>query len=177
MVNVGELLLARSFGASDSQFALLVAAMGAGIVAGMLMGAKGGRPSALKARYLLGLAVSGVALVASGSVPDAYTALPAFAAVGIGNGIGLSNQWLLLQTVVPDGQLGRVFGMSKSLASWGMVGAFFAGGALASLLGARWLFILAGAGALVAWSLASAALRGHWTEEPVAGAVLAPEAA
>jgi MFS family permease len=89
----------------------------------------------------------------------------------------LSNQWLLLQTVVPDGQLGRVFGMSKSLASWGMVGAFFAGGALASLLGARWLFILAGAGALVAWSLASAALRGHWTEEPVAGAVLAPEAA
>jgi MFS family permease len=173
MVNVGELLLARSFGASDSQFALLVATMAVGIVVGLLLGVGGGAPSALKARYLLGLAICGVALVLSGSVPTFAMALPAFAAVGVGNGIGLGNQRLLLQTVVPADQLGRAFGMSKSLASWAMALSFFAGGAAASLLGARWLFILAGAGALVAWSLASGALRGHWAGEPVGVPALA----
>jgi predicted MFS family arabinose efflux permease len=177
MVNVGELLLARALGASDSQFSLLVAAMAIGIVAGSLLGSRRGSPAALKRRYLTGLLMCGVALVLSGSVPSVWAAMPAFALIGVGNGLGLVNQRVLIQTVVPDGQLGKAFGMTKSLASWSLMAAFLGGGALVAAVGPRWMFVLAGAGALIAWSLASGALRHHWVDEPAAASVrAAPEA-
>lgn len=177
MVNVGELLLARSLGASDSQFSLLVAAMAAGIVVGSLLGSRSGSPSTLKRRYLTGLLMCGVALVLSGSVPSVWAAMPAFAVIGVGNGLGLVNQRVLIQTVVADSQLGKAFGMTKSLASWALMAAFLGGGALVAAVGPRWMFVLAGAGALIAWSLASSALRQHWAEDPVAAPVRpAPEA-
>jgi MFS family permease len=177
MVNVGELLLARSLGASDAQFSVMVATMAGGIVLGSLLGSGGGRPAVVKARYLAGLLTCGVALVLAGSVPTFAAALPALTVVGIGNGVGLTHYRMLIQTVVPDARLGRVFGMSQSLAAWGMMLAFFAGGAAAALLGPRLLFIAAGAGALIAWSLAANALRGHWSEEPAPAPALATDAA
>jgi MFS family permease len=151
----------------------MVAAMAAGIVLGSLLGSRAGPPSALKSRYLTGLLLCGVALVLSGSVPSVWAVMPAFAVIGVGNGLGLVNQRVLIQTVVSDAQLGKAFGMTKSLASWALMAAFLGGGALVAGVGARWTFIVAGAGALIAWSLASGALRRHWTEKP-AGYAPAP---
>jgi MFS family permease len=167
MVNVGELLLAReALGVGDAGFSVLVAAMGVGISAGSLLGSSGGAVDALKRRYLGGLLLCGAALAATGIAPGFAVALPAFAAVGVGNGLALVYERLLLQTVVPDELLGRVFGVKNALVSWSFAIAFVSAGGLAALVGPRALFILAGAGTLAAWAVASVALREAWTARP-----------
>ena len=167
MVNVGELLLAReSLGLGDAGFSLLVAAMGVGIAAGSLLGSAGGGIGTLKRRYLVGLALCGGALAASGFAPTFAVALPAFAAVGVGNGVALVHERLLIQSVVPDALLGRIFGVKNALVSWSFALAFVSAGGLAALVGPRALFVLAGAGTLAAWAAATLALRGAWAAQP-----------
>ena len=118
MVNVAELLFAReALGASDAQFSLLVAAMGIGIVAGSLYrGGKGPLPT-LKRRYLAGILLGGGGLVAASAAPSFAIAMVAFAAVGVGNGVALLYERVLLQTTIPDDLLGRVFGVKNALVS------------------------------------------------------------
>jgi MFS family permease len=167
MVNVGELLLAReALGVGDAGFSVLVAAMGVGISVGSLLGSSGGAVDVLKRRYLGGLLLCGAALAASGIAPTFAVALPAFAAAGLGNGVALVYERLLLQTVVPDALLGRVFGVKNALVSWSFAVAFVSAGGLAALLGPRALFILAGAGTVAAWAAAGVALRGAWSAQP-----------
>ena len=167
MVNVGELLLAReALGVGDAGFSILVAAMGVGISVGSLLGSSGGGVEALKRRYLAGLLLCGGALALSGAAPTFAVAVPAFAAVGVGNGVALVHERLLLQTVVPDALLGRVFGVKNALVSWSFALAFVSAGGLAALVGPRALFALAGAGTLAAYAFSAIALRGAWQAEP-----------
>lgn len=167
MINVGELLLARdALGLGDSEFSILVAVMGAGIAAGSLLGSSGGTPGALKHRFLFGLWLCSAAAVAAGLAPGFAVALLAFAAMGIGNGVALTYEGVLLQTVVPDELLGRLFGVKNALVSWCFAVAFLSAGAISSSLGPRALFVLAGAGTLAACAFATVALRETWTEAP-----------
>jgi MFS family permease len=140
--------------------------MGIGIAGGSMLGASGGALAHLKRGYLAGLLLCALALVATAAAPSFAIALPLFALVGIGNGVALVYERLLLQTTIADDMVGRVFGVKNALVSWSFAIAFLSAGAVASLLGPRPVFALAGAGALVAWMLASVALRQTWTEEP-----------
>lgn len=163
MVNVGELLLARdALGASDSEFSILVTAMGLGIAGGTVLGAGGGALAALKRRYLLGLLAVGGGLLACGLAPSFLVALPAFVLLGMGNGVAVVHERLLLQSTLADEVRGRVFGLRSSLVAFAFGGAFLLAGGAAALLGPRPLFLLAGAGALLAWAAASFALRSTW---------------
>ncbi len=178
MVNVGELVLAReALGAGPSGYGALVAAMGGGIAVGSLLGSRGGSPLRLRDRYLSGLAVCAAALLVIAVAPSLVLAVPAFFVLGLGNGVALSHENLILQTTVPDGLLGRAFGARNALASAAFVIAFLSAGALASTMGPRPLFALAGAGVLLAWGLAALALRR--APDPRAGAPrgVAPEGA
>ncbi|HEX8741805.1 MAG TPA: MFS transporter [Thermoleophilaceae bacterium] len=178
MVNVGELLLAREeLGASDTQFSILVTAMGLGVAGGTLLGAEGGVPARLKRRYLAGLLLVAGALLACGAAPSFLVALPAFTALGIGNGLAVVHERLLLQSTLSDDVMGRVFGLRSSLVAFAFGGSFLLAGAAAALLGPRPLFLLAGAGALVAWSAASVALRGAWREAAAPAAAEVPAGA
>jgi MFS family permease len=183
MINVGELLLARdALGLGDSEFSLLVAVMGAGIAGGSLLGSSGGDPGRLKRGFLRGLWLCAAAVVAAGLAPNFTVALVAFAAMGIGNGAVLTYEGVLLQTVVPDELLGRLFGVKNALVAWCFAGAFISAGAIAATFGPRALFVLAGAGTLAAWAFASVALRDAWveprrpeaTETPHAGVDVVP---
>jgi MFS family permease len=172
MVNVGELLLAtRELGAGSYGFSLLVAASGLGVAAGSLLGARGGPPDALRGRYLAGLLVVGVGVAACGLAPSLPLALVAFAVAGAGNGLVLVHERLLLQEAGGDDLAGRLFGLRETVTAWALAVAFLGGGALASLVGTRGLFLVAGAGCLVVWVVTARALLGAG---PVRGLIRAP---
>jgi hypothetical protein len=52
------------------------------------------------------------------------------------------------------------------MVSWCFGAAFLSAGAIATILGPRGLFVLAGAGTLAAWAFATVALRTAWTGIP-----------
>jgi MFS family permease len=180
MINVGELLLAReALALGNSEFSMLVAAMGVGIAAGSLLGCAGGAVCTLKRNFLRGLCLCGAAAIAAGLAPSFGVALAAFAAMGIGNGAVLSYEGVLLQTLVPNHLLGRIFGVKNAVVSWCFAAAFSSAGALAVTIGPRALFVLAGAGTLAACSYGALRLRSVWTEpgSPASRPALVPAAA
>jgi MFS family permease len=159
-MNVAELVLAqRELGAGSSGFALLVCAYGCGLVSGSLLGASDTDEDGLRRRYLLGLMLLGCGLAGSALAPALGIAMATFALSGLGNGLFVVSDRVLLQRIVPERLHGRTFGLLDAVDSWGFGGALLVGGALASAYGGRTTFALAGAGTLVVWLLAARVLR------------------
>jgi MFS family permease len=149
LFNVGELpFVERELGLGGSSYAVLVAVFGLGFVLGSLSGATGGSPAKLRGRFVAGIAFAGGGALVAGLAPVLAIALLGFAVSGFGNGMFLVHERLLFQEIVPDEFLARAFGIKDSMASWGFGLAFFAAGALATLLGARALLVMAGGGGL-----------------------------
>jgi MFS family permease len=159
-MNVAELVLAqRELGAGSSGFALLICAYGCGLVGGSLLGASDTDEDGLRRRYLLGLALLGCGLVGSALAPALGMAMATFALSGLGNGLFVVSDRVLLQRIVPERLHGRAFGLLDAVDSWGFGGALLAGGALASAYGGRTTFALAGVGTLLVWLTAARVLR------------------
>ena len=155
-VNVGEVALAIDrLGLGATGYALLVAANSAGTVVGALLASSGTDPRRMARRLTAGLALEGVALAAAGTSTALALVLVAFAAAGAANGYGATYERTLLQTSVPEGARGRVFGVREALNSWGFGLAFLLGGTLVDAVGAAAVFLTAGAG-LVAVAIATA---------------------
>jgi MFS family permease len=173
LFNVAELPFAKEdLGAGDVGFGVLTAIYGLGFVAGSLSGSKGGSPKELKRRFLVGLAVVAVGFIACGLAPGFAPAAPAFALAGIGNGLVLVYERLLIQTTVPDRLMARVFGVKDGLTAWAFAAAFIAAGGLVDALGARALIVIAGAGGLIVWAGGHTALRRAWIEPAETGATV-----
>jgi MFS family permease len=165
-LNVGELFLATdSLGAGHSGYAVLLAVFGLGVGAGSLAGSRGGTPADLKTRYLYGILLAGASFLVCGLAPTYGVALAAFALGGVGNGLVIVHERLLVQAAVPDEMLGRMFGVRDTFQSWGFAPGFVGAGALAALFGPRVLFLIAGLGALLIWLVATIALRHAWRPE------------
>ncbi|MEX2023908.1 MAG: MFS transporter [Thermoleophilaceae bacterium] len=168
--NVAELFFAtEELGTSNAGFSALVTFFGIGFIGGSLAGSRGGPAPLLKRRYLTGLVVFGAGFWATGVAPGFAIALLTFAAAGFGNGLVLVYERLLIQASVPDGLVGRVFGVKDALSAWAFALAFLAGGALLEALGPREAIGIAGSVAVVAWAVSIVALRNEWSE-PDAGA-------
>jgi MFS family permease len=171
MLNVAELLFARNeLDVGASGFSILVAVGGAGIVLGSSLGA---RPAPLfeqRRRYLAGVLVMGLALLALSVTPEFLLACPIVLLVGVGNGLVLVYGRVLIQRVVPPNVLGRVFGIKDAVTSAAFGVAFLSAGALITLLGTRTLLAVAGAGALLVWAAAAVLLRRSWAAETAVGA-------
>jgi MFS family permease len=166
-VHVGELLLAEGeLDAGDAGFSALVAVFGTGVVAGSLAGGRGGAPAELKRRFLIGLLAVAAGFAAAGLAPTYVVALGAFLLAGLGNGLVLVHELLILQRTVPDRLMGRVFGVRDALGSWAFAAAFVGAGAILALVGTRPLFLIAGAGVLAVWAVAALALRAAWEPSP-----------
>jgi MFS family permease len=157
MVNVGELLLVReALGGSGTQYAIVVAVMGAGITVGTVLAGRVPRPPVRV--YLAGLALCAGAMIVCALAPAYWVVVAAVAGLGVGNGVALVSENIFLQQVIPDEFRGRVFGIKNSLVSWAFAVAFVSAGALGSALGARALYGVAAAGCLLAWASARARL-------------------
>lgn len=165
LFNVAELPFAKDdLDAGNVGFGVLTAIYGLGFVAGSLSGSKGGAAAELRTRFLVGLSVVSFGFVACGLAPSFAIAVPAFALAGVGNGIVLVYERLLIQTNVPDRLMARVFGVKDGLTAWAFATAFIAAGGLVDALGPRTLILIAGAGGLVVWAGARIALRRVWVE-------------
>ncbi len=135
LLNVCEPLLAtKVLHGSGSDYALLVACYGAGMVTGSVLVARRGEVEAalIIRRYLAALLLSGLGMAASAIVGSVAPATIAFAATGYANALLVVSETQLIQLRVPNAVQGRLFGAKDTLE-----GAFY-------LLG------LLGAGALVA---------------------------
>jgi MFS family permease len=171
MLNIAELLYARNeLGVGDSGFSILVALGGAGIVIGSSLGARPGSFDDQRRRYLAGVLLLGAALLALAVTPEFAVACPVVLLAGIGNGLVLVYGRVLIQRIVPPALLGRVFGIKDAMLSGAFGVAFLTAGALVSLLGTRELLAIAGAGALLVWSVAALLLRRSWPAEAPAPA-------
>jgi MFS family permease len=168
LFNVGELPFATDeLGTSDAGYSILVALFGLGFILGSLAGAGGGPPEVLRRRFLQGSLLMGLGFLASGLAPTLPAALATFAVAGFGNGLLLVHERLIVQDDVPDAIMGRAFGVKDALASWAFGVAFFAAGALLTVISARELIVAAGIGGLLACAASALGLsreraRGRW---------------
>jgi MFS family permease len=163
--NVVELPFAtNALDAGASGYSVLVAVLGAGFVAGSLSGAKGGETPVLKRRYLQGLALSGAGGITVAVAPNLLMAVAPLALAGLGNGLWVVHERVLIQTQVPQAFQGRVFGLSEGIVAGGLGVAFIAGAGLTDLVGERPLIVATGVGEIMLACLAMAALRGRWTQ-------------
>jgi MFS family permease len=170
--NVAELpFVSDGLGASDAGYSALVAIFGAGFIAGSLAGSGGGATRFLQRRFGQGILLMGLAFVCSAAAPGVLVALATFALAGFGNGLFLVHERLLVQETVPDGILGRAFGVKDALASWAFGVAFVAAGLLLTLLSPRAVIALSGAGVVLVAVVCAAALR----RQRLPATALAPE--
>jgi MFS family permease len=171
MVNVGELLLARDLGASASGFAILMVGVGVGVVTGSLLGSRGGELHEMKPRYLAGILLVGASLIGLAVAPNYGTALIAFFAQGLGNGVVIVHERLMFHAAVPENLMGRAFAVLDTLGGWGFAIAFVSAGAIITALSTRAMFAVAGTGALLVWLAASLSMRRVWQPTAVDRAV------
>ena len=165
LFNVGELLLAENeLGAGDAGFAVLVAIYGLGVVVGSLSGAGTSEPRVLKHRYLIGLAVTGAGFLGAAASPGIVLACAGFAVAGLGNGVMLVHERLLVQVTVGEELLGRVFGLRDTFDAWAWTIAFTSAGLMFATLDTRIVLALAGAGVCAIAVGLAFVLRNAWTE-------------
>jgi MFS family permease len=166
LFNVGELIFATDeLDGGDATYSAMVATFGGGFVIGSLSAAVGGPAPSLKRGYLVGLLAMSLALIFSGLAPSLPVAFAAFALAGLGNGMVLVYERLLIQTSVTDLVMARVFGIKDSLTAWMFALAFVSAGAIIDLLGVRAMFLFAGALGLLAWIASFFGLRSVWTAD------------
>lgn len=158
--NVAELpFVEEELGGDDVAFAVLVGLFGLGFAAGSLLGSSGGAVARLRRRYLVGLALTAIGLLALGAVPVLALAFVAFTAAGVGNGMMLVYERLLIQAQVPEGLTGRIFGVKDAITAWAFGAAFLAAGGLIETFGVRATLLGAGAAALVVFLASILVLR------------------
>jgi MFS family permease len=158
MFNVAAPLLAAGpMHAGGSGYSMLMMLYGIGMLAGSLANAHVGCDvSGLRQRWLFGIALTGGAMAAAALAPTMPIEFVAFALIGLGENLLVGPEMRLVQEMVAERLLGRVFGLKDVLENLAFVAAFLSSGALLSVLGVRVLFMAAGlltiALSLVGWA-------------------------
>ena len=142
---VAPLLATGPLHAGGSGYGVLMALYGLGMVAGSWTNARAGSNiDGLRRRWLVGIALSGVAMAVAALAPNLPLALIAFAFIGLGENLLVGPEMRLVQELVTERLLGRVFGLKDVLENIAFVCAFLGAGALLSLAGVRAVFVGAG---------------------------------
>ena len=146
MFNVLAPLLATGpLHAGGTGYSVLWAMYGAGMVAGSWATARAGSDIVgLRRRWLFGIALSGLAMAMAAVAPNLGLALVAFALIGLGENLLVGPEMRLVQELVAERVLGRVFGVKDVLENIAFVSAFIGAGALLAFLGVRVVFVGAG---------------------------------
>jgi len=174
-VNVGEVVLAKeSLDAGTVGFGLLVGAAGLGLTVGSLAAAPLLDRVGLRGGYAGGIALMALGFGTAALAPSLPLALVGVAVGGLGNGVAVVCNALLVQRGAPDALRGRVFTVIMSsnyvLLGLGMAAA----GLLVDTFGARWLW--AGAALVFALAAATATVLARGVGGAVAAGVEEPAA-
>jgi MFS family permease len=128
-----------------SGYSVLMALYGLGMVAGSWTNARAGSDiGGLRRRWLVGIGVSGAAMAVAALAPNLALALVAFTFIGLGENLLVGPEMRLMQEMVADRMLGRVFGLKDVLENIAFVAAFIGAGALLTVAGVRAVFVGAG---------------------------------
>jgi MFS family permease len=151
--------------AGDAGYGALLAAWGAGMVAGSLMFASL-RAVSLRSLLLVSTLAIGLAYLGVGAAPSLVVACAASVVGGLGNGV----QWIALVTAVQEltraSYQARVLALLEAIASAMPGVGFLLGGAIAAIFTPRASFAVAGAGVLAVTLVAVVILRrADWTVE------------
>jgi len=161
MVNVVEVFLIRvTLHASTTWYGIAGAAFAIGMLIGALAAGRLRGTSTLTRGFVTACLVLSLGLVAVGVAPSVGWVLPGIAVVGFMNGVlNVALGSLVMGRTAAD-ERGRVGALLTGMASGMQIIAFAAGGALASVLEPRTIFIASGAlGVLVPLLLGPALIR------------------
>ncbi|MDA0158959.1 MFS transporter [Solirubrobacter ginsenosidimutans] len=149
-MNVAEVILVNTtLDGGAAAYAITTAAMGLGVTGGALLAARGESPEIGRRLYLGGIAIVGVGMAACALAPVLAVAVGAFFVIGIGNGIALTSENVLLQQLIPDEIKGRVFGLKGAMISGAFLVSYCGGGLLVAAVGTRATFGVIAIGSLV----------------------------
>jgi MFS family permease len=140
LLNVCEPLFAlRVLHGSGSEYAVLVAAYGAGMVAASLLVARRGEVGDVEIirRYVLSLALIALGLAGTAIVGSIWLALITFAATGYANALMVVSETQLIQARVPNAVQGRLYGMRDAVEGVSFLTGLVGAGALIGAAGVR----------------------------------------
>jgi predicted MFS family arabinose efflux permease len=171
LLNVCEPLLAtKVLHGSGSDYALLVASYGAGMVAASALVARRGSVAAalLIRRYLAAQTLTAAGMGASAIVGSVLPATVAFAATGYANALLLVSETQLIQLRVPSGVQGRLFGAKDTVEGVCFLLGLLGAGALIAAGGVRLTLATGAAICGVCALVAVAALRTRGRQQSAA---------
>jgi MFS family permease len=158
-INVSELIFVNQLHGGHVGYAILVTVSGIGIAVGSMTGKSGGDLRRLTTRYLAGITLFAAALLAASASPVLVGVIVAFGVGGVGNGMVIVYQRLILQRVVDERLLGRVFGMQAASDGAAFAASFVFTALILSVVSPRPLFAVAGAGSAIVAAVAFKILR------------------
>jgi MFS family permease len=154
--DVAEIELAKSaFDAGNFGLGLLMGASGLGLIVGSLGADWATERFGTAVAYGASIALMAVGIGSAAVSPTVWLASVLVIGVGIGNGIAVVVNSLLVQRGTPDNLRGRAFTLAMSANYSAVLGGMVIGGFLADAFGARWTW---GIGAIV---IAVAAVAGY----------------
>ena len=164
-VNVAEIVLAKDvFSAGDFGYGVLLAAGGAGLVLGSVFGGGWIEQRGMKGPYAVSIALMAIGYGLAAMSPNVWTAAAAVTVAGVGNGVAVICNALLVQRGAPDRLRGRAFTVVMSL-GYAVLGAgMIAAGFLTNAVGARTVWAIA-AGLFAAAAVVGALLVRGLEEE------------
>jgi MFS family permease len=159
LLNVSEPFLATHvLRGSGSDYALLVAAYGVGMVVASVLVARGGTvpASVLIHRYIAALVLIAVGMSGSAIVNSIPLAAFTFAATGVAFAVLVLSQSQLILLMVPSAVQGRLFGAMDTFSATALLVGLVGAGALIATVGVR-VTLATGAGVCGVCALAAAA--------------------
>jgi len=161
--NTAQVFLAKdTFSAGDFGYGLVFGCIGLGLAIGSFGAGTWVERRSVGSVYAASVLLTAIGVGGAGLVPNVWLALPCFVLSGIGNGVAVVCNSLLVQRGASDEMRGRVFTviMSVNYAVYGI--GVLAAGPLTDAYGPRWVFgsvgVLLAFASLVAYALARAAI-------------------
>lgn len=173
-VNVGEIFIAKdAFDAGDFGYGLIFGSIGAGLVLGSFVGGVVVGRIRMASLYAGALALLAVSIAAAAASPNVWVAAVCCLGAGLGNGVAIVCNALLVQRGAPDELRGRAFTLIFSV-NYIVLGAGMAlAGVTNDAFGPRWSWAIA-AGILAIAAATAWALAGRIREaRPAPGAPVA----
>lgn len=168
--DVAEVELAKvAFDSGNFGFGLLMAASGLGLMLGALGAGWATERLGTGNTYGVSIAVMAAGLGAAAVSPSVWVAAVFVAAMGVGNGVAVVVNSLLVQRGIPDHLRGRAFTLAMSVGYSFLFVGVMSGGVVADALGARWVWgiaaVVTGVAAVVSYTLARG-IAGAQAAEP-----------
>jgi len=171
-VNVAEIVLAKDvFAAGDFGYGVLVASGAVGLMLGSLFGGSWIEQRGMAIPYGVSIALMALGFGAAAAAPNVWVAAAVVIAAGVGNGVAVVTNAVLVQRGAPDRLRGRSFAVVMSL-SYAFLGlGMIVAGPLTNEAGAR--AVWAASSVLLGVAAVAGFLLARRVDAEVAGARLA----